>query len=181
MPRVFFGLELPPEITERLMDIRSDIPGAKWQSASQLHITLLFLGSVEEAQLTALCDSARDIRLEPFSLQIKSLGCFGSPQTPRNLWAGVQPREPLARLRASLQGRVEELGFVCESRKFCPHITLSRFKRDAGSVEALLAENGERAFGQFPVTEFALFDSTPGQTGSVYRVIERFTLQVSPL
>ena len=177
MPRLFFGLEIPPEIKDRLLEITTAVSGAKWQSAEQLHITLLFLGSVEEERFAAICDSASGILTDPFHLQVIGLGCFGRPQNPRNLWAGVQPAVPVAGLHRALQGQMETLGFATEKRAFRPHITLARFKREAGSVEAVLAEQGERDFGQFPVTEFALFESKPGPAGSAYTIIERFPLR----
>jgi len=177
MPRVFFGLQIPPEIKDRLLKVRSSVSGAKWQSAEQLHITLLFLGSVEEERLGSICESARSIQLEPFSVQATGLGCFGHPRKPSALWANVQPVAPLAALQASIQERMEKLGFAADNRAFRPHITLARFKREAGSVEAVLADQEELAFGNFPVTEFALFESMPGPTGSVYRVIKRFPLR----
>ncbi|WP_372998860.1 RNA 2',3'-cyclic phosphodiesterase [Marinobacter sp.] len=176
MPRLFFGLELPSEIKDRLLKIRSAVPGAKWQSAEQLHITLLFLGTVSQENLDALAGSARDIKSEPFLLDVAGVGCFGQPQRPKNLWAGVQPEAPVAALNKRLGARMEKFGFCAESRVFRPHITLARFKRQAGSVEPLLVEYGDSGFGQFQVTEFVLFESNPGPAGSVYSVIDRFPL-----
>ncbi len=176
MPRIFFGLELPSEIKERLLNVRVSVPGAKWQTAEQLHITLLFLGGVEESRLEAVVDSARAIRPTPFELEVSGLGCFGQSRRPRNLWAGVKPEAPVAAIHEALGLRMEKLGFEAERRSFLPHITLARFKRQPGSVERLLAEQGAYVFGQFAVTEFALFDSKPGPAGSEYSVIERFPL-----
>jgi len=177
LPRIFFGLELPPGIKSRLLKVRSAVPGAKWQSAEQLHITLLFLGSVEEEVVSAVCDQAREILMEPFVLGVAGLSCFGHPQKPRNLWAGVQPEAPVAGLHDGLKGRMTNLGFEIGGRTFRPHITLARFKRQAGSVEDLLTEHTDSEFGHFPVTEFVLFGSKPGPTESVYTVIERFPLR----
>ncbi|TYC59264.1 RNA 2',3'-cyclic phosphodiesterase [Marinobacter sp. BW6] len=177
MPRLFFGLEVPSEITDRLLKVRSAVPGAKWQSAGQLHITLLFLGMVSQEDLEALAGSARDIKSEPFLLDVAGVGCFGQSERPKNLWAGVQPEAPVAALNKALGVRMETLGFGAERRVFRPHITLARFKRKAGSVEPLLVEYGDSRFGQFQVTEFVLFESKPGPTGSVYSVIERFPLR----
>lgn len=178
MPRIFFGLELPSEIKERLLKVRAKVPGAKWQSAEQLHITLLFLGRVEENRLEAVVGSACDIRPTAFELEVSGLGCFGQSRRPRNLWAGVQPEAPVAAIHEALGQQMENLGFEAERRSFLPHITLARFKRQPGSVEGLLAEQGASVFGQFEVTEFALFDSRPGPAGSVYRVIDRFPMRV---
>ena len=176
MPRLFFGLELPAEIKARLLKVRSPVTGARWQSAEQLHITLLFLGGVEESRLAAMIGSARAIRRTPFELEVSGLGCFGQARRPRNLWAGVKPEAPVADIHEALGQRMEKLGFEAERRSFMPHITLARFKRQPGSVERPLAEQGASVFGQFAVTEFALFYSKPGPAGSEYRVIERFPL-----
>ncbi|WP_449286399.1 RNA 2',3'-cyclic phosphodiesterase [Marinobacter sp. PE14] len=177
MPRLFFGLEVPPEIKARLLKVRSAGPGAKWQSAGQLHITLLFLGAVSQEDLEALAGSARDIKSEPFLLDVARVGCFGQPERPKNLWAGVQPEEPVAALNKALGARMATLGFGAERRVFRPHITLARFKRQPGSVEPLLVDYGDHGFGQFQVTEFVLFESEPGPAGSVYSVVDRFPLR----
>jgi len=174
MPRLFFGLEIPAHIKARLLKVRAEVPGARWQSAEQMHITLLFLGDVEEERLPAVCEAARHIPMAPFELSVTGLGCFGQPCAPRNLWAGVQPVAPVASLHSVIKGQMESLGFTMESRAFRPHITLSRFRRHPGSVEGLLAEYGGMEFGSFQVEEFVLFESEPGAGGSVYTVIERF-------
>jgi len=83
----------------------------------------------------------------------------------------------VAALHQTLGRRLESLGFVAERRAFRPHITLARFKRQPGSVEPLLVEYGDHGFGQFRVTEFVLFESKPGPAGSVYSVVDRFSLR----
>ena len=85
MPRLFFGLEIPAQIKARLLKARAEVSGAKWQSVEQIHITLLFLGDVEEERLLEVCEAARHIPLAPFGPGLfrpvlrspKSLG--GSP------------------------------------------------------------------------------------------------------
>lgn len=177
MPRLFFGLEIPADIKDRLLKVQIPVAGAKWQDAGQLHLTLLFIGQLEQERLTALRETARDLPAESFYLQVTGLGCFGRPEQPRNLWAGTQPQAPLMQLQQTLKARVETLGLPEQKLRFRPHVTLARFKREAGSIEGLLTEQGERVFGEFTVTEFALFDSKPGPAGSVYTVIERFPLR----
>ena len=174
MRRLFFGLEIPAQIKARLLKARAEVPGAKWQSAEQIHITLLFLGDVEEERLSAVCEAARHIPLAAFELNVAGLGCFGQPCAPRNLWAGVQPAAPVASLHSAIKGQMENLGLTTESRAFRPHITLARFKRQPGSVQSLLAEYGETAFGSFQVDQFVLFESEQRSGGSVYTVIESF-------
>jgi len=79
MRRLFFGLEIPAQIKARLLKARAEVSGAKWQSVEQMHITLLFLGDVEEERLSAVCEAARHISLAPFELSVTGLGCFGQP------------------------------------------------------------------------------------------------------
>ncbi len=176
MPRLFFGLDIPADIKRRLLRVNRPVAGAKWQSPDQLHITLLFLGSVEQDRIAGLCDAARDLPVEAFGLDVTGLGCFGQPWSPRNLWAGVQPPGPVATLHDTLRARMAGLGFVSESRAFRPHITLARFKKQRGSIEELLDDHGDSAFGHFAVSDVVLFESDQGRRGSVYTVIERFPL-----
>ena len=174
MRRIFFGLEIPAQIKDRLLKVRAEVSGAKWQSVEQMHITLLFPGEVEEERLLAACEAARHIPVPAFELNVIGLGCFGQPRAPQNLWAGVQPAAPVASLHSVIKGQMENLGLTTESRVFRPHITLARFKRQPGSVQSLLAEYGETAFGSFQVDQFVLFESEQRSGGSVYTVIERF-------
>ena len=66
MRRLFFGLEIPAHIKGRLMKVRAEVSGAKWQSVEQMHITLLFLDDVEEERLSAVCEAASHIPLAAF-------------------------------------------------------------------------------------------------------------------
>ena len=174
MRRLFFGLEIPAPIKARLLKARAEVSSAKWQSVEQMHVTLLFLGDVEEERLSAVCEAVRNIPQAPFELSVAGIGCFGQPRAPQNLWAGVQPAAPVASLHSAIKGQMESLGLKTECRVFRPHITLSRFRRQSGSVQSLLAEYGETTFGSFQVDQFVLFESEQSADGSVYTVIERF-------
>lgn len=176
MPRLFLALEIPASIKQGLLRVQAPIAGARWQTESQLHLTLLFLGNVHEETVPGVCDALRAIPLAGFELQVRGVGCFGRPQAPRNLWAGVHPEAPLAALHTRSKERLVHLGFAFEQRPFRPHITLARFKKTPGSVQALLADHGDDSFGAFAVDEFALLQSTQGRSGSAYTVVERFAL-----
>ncbi|NLY12426.1 MAG: RNA 2',3'-cyclic phosphodiesterase [Gammaproteobacteria bacterium] len=176
MRRVFFGLEIPAQIKERLLKVNTEVASAQWHSAEQLHLTLLFLGCVEDEQLLAVREVARDSALAAFELSIAGLGCFGPPHAPKHLWAGVAPEAPVKRLHCALKSQVETLGMQTERRAYCPHLTLARFKHEPGSVEHLLADYRETVFGAFLVEQFVLFESQQSANGSRYTVIERYPL-----
>ncbi|KAA1171922.1 RNA 2',3'-cyclic phosphodiesterase [Marinobacter salinexigens] len=179
MPRLFLGLELPASVKAQLLRVAgetSGLEGARWQSAGQLHLTLVFLGEVADARLPEVVTSLEGLSLPMFDLDVCSLGCFGSASAPHNLWAGIEPEEPLAALHHELRTRLEGIGFAFESRRFRPHITLARFHRRRGSVEALLGNWRGSEFGAFPAEAVSLFQSKLRPDGSEYSVIERFPL-----
>ncbi|MBQ0815567.1 MAG: hypothetical protein KBT82_15565 [Marinobacter sp.] len=70
MRRLFFGLEIPAQVKARLLKARAEVSGAKWQSVEQMHLTLMFLGDVEEESLSAVCEAARHIPLAAFELSV---------------------------------------------------------------------------------------------------------------
>lgn len=177
MPRLFFALDIPAPVKKKLLKVAAPIAGAKWQNANQLHLTLLFLGQVDSELLPAIRAALRELPLQRFHLEVREVGCFGQPDTPRNLWAGVSPEAPVTELNDLLKQRLGHLGFQFESRPFRPHITLARFRKQRGSVAGLLAEHRDGFFGDFEVESFVLLESTQGGAGSVYTVVERFPLQ----
>ena len=174
--RLFFGLEIPALVKQRLLSAQQPIAGARWQRTDQLHLTLAFLGNVQEQQLPDICEAARNLPVKPFPLTVSGLGCFGDPDHPRNLWAGVHPVDELAGLHRALIQRLASLGFGQEKRAFRPHITLSRFGKEAGSVRQLLQKQQPFDAGTVLVDRFALFDSVTREQGSFYQIIDRFSL-----
>lgn len=177
MPRVFFGLELPEAVKQPVLQLQTPVRGARWQQAPQLHLTLVFVGQVAGARLPELIRAGAGVRMAPFELALQGLGTFGSAQHPRNLWAGVVPEAPVAALHRQLSQALLQAGFSVEQQRFRPHVTLSRFRRDSGSVQPLLDAHAGTVFGRWSVTGFVLFGSTPGPQGSVYTVLERFRLR----
>ncbi|MEQ9267351.1 RNA 2',3'-cyclic phosphodiesterase [Marinobacter salarius] len=178
--RLFFGLEIPDSVKQRLVSIQQPVAGARWQLPDQLHLTLVFLGSVARQRLPDVCDAARNLPVGQFDLTVCGLGCFGRPDFPKYLWAGVQPADKLAELHEVLNQNLCMPGFEQEKRPFCPHITLARFKRQRGSVVELLESQERQPIGTFSVGGIALFESTQGAHGSVYQIIERFPLAGNP-
>ncbi|RMJ05588.1 2'-5'-RNA ligase [Marinobacter litoralis] len=176
MPKVFFGVEIAPDIKQRLLNVQAPIQCAGWQSSEQLHLTLVFLGNVPEGTVPGLFDSAGSVSAEPFELAVRGLGCFGSPERPSILWAGVCPETPVVSLHRQLLETLVAAGVRVDHHNFKPHITLSRFGRGAGSVQRLMEEKSEESFGTMAVNAFVLYESTQGPNGSVYTVLKRFPL-----
>ena len=177
MPKLFFGLDIPEAVKPGLLRVQTPITGARWQNAQQLHLTLAFLGQVNEQHVALACDLARKVTASSLELDVRGVSCFGSPEHPKILWAGVTPEQPLKELQQSLATQLTNGGFKLGNHPFKPHITLSRFKPQAGSIATLLKAHAHTFFGILPVHDFVLYSSTPGPGGSVYTVLQRFSLE----
>jgi len=174
--RVFLGLEIASTLKRQLLTVKAPLPDARWQSAQQMHITLLFLGSVTDQELDQLPKQVSSLKLAPMDLKVTGLGYFGSRKHPKVLWAGVEPVEPLAQLRDLLTERLEPLAFEVKTEAFQPHITLARFKGPAPPLECLLEEYRGFQFGTLRANQVTLFKSHLNPGGSSYEILDRFPL-----
>mgnify|MGYP006273484987 CR=1 FL=1 len=124
--RTFVGLPVPESWHAALAGAQAHIPVGRAVDASDLHVTLAFLGEQEIAALEALHESLERRRLAPAELNIVGLALFGGAR-PKLLAADLQPTESLRALRASVKQAVREAGIGLERTRFRPHITLVRF------------------------------------------------------
>jgi 2'-5' RNA ligase len=120
--------------------------------------------------------AAQAIPVKPFKLSLSGLGCFGEPERPKALWAGIEPSDPLEELQRALSRQMVSCGFQEDARRFQPHITLARFSQPSASVRSLLTSYRDYSVGTMPVNFFNLFESNLTPEGSVYTVLDRFAL-----
>lgn len=176
--RTFIAVEVPSEGRDRIERLRAklapDIPGAKWVAKENLHLTLAFLGDVQDADLAAVCRAAASAAapFEPLELALDGLGCFGSPARPRTLWAGVAGPglDGLRALQKSLTAAVAREGYRADDR-FDAHVTLARFKPGRGpapNLTGVLEKNRGWSGGAWNVAEVVTFASTLTPDGPVY-------------
>ena len=168
MLRLFVGIAFPPELKLRLSLLCGGVAGAKWVDAGNLHLTLRFVGEVDEGVAADIDDALARLQARRFTLQLAGAGVFGNGK-PRQLWVGVE-REPAL---SALQGKIEQalirIGIPPEPRKFAPHVTLARLRearRD--DVQRFLALNGQFRAAPLAVERFSLIASYPTKAGSVY-------------
>lgn len=175
MPRLFVGIELPDELRQLLSGVREAYPAARWHGPEQLHLTLNFIGHVDEDVARRMAAALAGIRESPFSLAVQGVGYFGTPQQPSVLWAGLAPSTPLHRLQRALEQRLVPLGLVPEDRPYTPHITLARV-RPGVPLQAFLQQHARLSSPAFQVDHICLFLSSGGEQGVRYQVIERYRL-----
>jgi 2'-5' RNA ligase len=174
MPRLFSGLEIPPEISRELTFYRGGFVGARWIEPEDYHISLRFFGDVDKHMARAL---AEDLAVTehfagglPLAVELDELGVFGGDQ-PRALYARVKPDPLLARLAAAHESLARRNGLKPETRKFTPHVTLARLR--GVSASAAGAWLSQRAFPlalKFSADKFVLFSARDSVGGGPYRV-----------
>lgn len=176
MIRLFVGLALPAELGRRLEMLGGGIPGARWVEARNLHITLRFIGEVDEGLAAEIDETLADIRAPAFTLSLDGFGTFGRSK-PNHLWAAVDKDPALLHLQAKVETALARLGLAPEGRKYLPHVTLARFKDPPVTrVQDFIARNSPFHAGPWPVDHFVLFASHLGRTGAEYEAVADYPL-----
>lgn len=168
--RLFVAIDLPENIKKSIGLLCTGLPNAKWVDVRQLHLTLRFIGEVEEKVFTSIKGSLIDISEPAFSLNLRGVGCFPSKRDPRVLWVGIDSNGVLPRLAEKVERTlVERNGIPPDQRKFSPHITIARFRdRHPSGIAEYLEKNGTFHTDAFPVTEFHLYSSTLTRNGAIH-------------
>jgi len=175
--RLFVALSIPDAIARELLLWQGGVPGARWLSREQLHLTLRFIGEVDGRDAAAIDDALSLIAVPPFSLELHTVGTFGG-RDPRELWAGVRANEALMHLQRKIETAIQRIGLPADSRKFTPHVTLARLKGSPrGRVMDYLTDHALYASAAFAVNEFLLYSSTLTPNGSIYTPEREYVLQ----
>lgn len=178
--RLFIGIRIPAPLHERLEALQSGVPGAKWIAPENFHITLGFLGDVEENRHEDLHEILAGVDGAPFELTLSGTGSFGS-KVPKLLWAGLEPAPALEALQKKITGRLVRGGLPVEARKFSPHVTLAYMRAAQQAKDPKLGAWFESTAPflaePFEVTEFTLIESRLGSGGSQYVDLARYPVK----
>jgi len=155
--------------------------GVGWVRPENLHLTLKFLGPVDEPRLVdvraALAGAAA--LAAPFELAVAGLGAFPTPARPRVVWAGVdRGGAALAALAGAVEDALAPLGVPREARAFSAHVTLGRVRQPRGdpALAAALAAAAGRGFGVLRVARLSLMRSDLSPNGARYTEIDGWAL-----
>jgi 2'-5' RNA ligase len=175
--RLFVALEIPKEIRDRLFLLQGGVPGARWSAPEQYHLTLRFIGEVDEASAGDIDDVLTTLRARSFTLELGRVGEFGG-KLPRALWVGARNSTELSHLQKKIETAMQRLGRPAEERKFTPHVTLARLRNSPPEkVMEFVAHNALFASDAFEVKSFALFSSHLSSAGAIYNVERVYSLQ----
>lgn len=176
MHRLFVAIRPPRDIRAQLRAMMGGVSGARWQSDDQLHLTLRFVGEVDRHVVTDVAAALGSIHHSRFSIALAGLGSFDRRGIRDNLWAGVEPHEPLKALHNKIDRALSRAGIAPDSRTFLPHITLARLNRSSGPIDGFAERHGGLASAAFEVDHFALYESDLTPEGAHYTIAERYRL-----
>ena len=183
--RTFVALELPSRVRRNLVSLSDQVPSrwrrhVRWVGASEIHLTLKFLGEVEPSRLLDMAPLLRDAARESteFDVRLDKTGAFPSPRRPNTLWVGFDGEvQRLMRLQSRVEGAMSRAGFDVDRWRFHPHVTIGRLRRGPSGymirqigrswLEANLSERGFDVH----VIRVTLFRSHLGPGGARYETL----------
>jgi RNA 2',3'-cyclic 3'-phosphodiesterase len=156
--------------------MRGGLPGARWIDPGNYHLTLRFIGDIDDALANEIAGMLGRVRRVAFELRLDGLLSFGG-RKPRAVVAAVSPIAPLMELQAEQERLLQRLGLEPEGRKYTPHVTLARLRESSSrQVADYLSARGHYRSAPFAVSRFVLFSSRASVGGGPYVVEESYPL-----
>jgi RNA 2',3'-cyclic 3'-phosphodiesterase len=183
--RSFLAIELPKPILKKIEEVQGDLKSThtdvRWVSPEKIHLTLKFLGNIEESRIDSIFKSIEELIRNTllFSLKVRGIGAFPNLKNPRVIWMGlVDARETLTSLQKRIDNQLEKIGFQPEDRPFHPHLTLGRMKSSRGKEELVgrMEKHKEEEFGDLQVERVILFESDLRPSGPIYTALREMKL-----
>jgi 2'-5' RNA ligase len=177
MLRLFVGVMLPPEHNLQLSTICLGLHGAKWVDPGNFHVTLRFIGEVDEGIAADLDAALNEIRAPRFPVTVAGIGLFGSDDRARVLYAAVEKSPPL-HLHEKVEAAAARVGLLPEGRRYVPHVTLARFQRgNPTEIARFIAANNLFRLPEFTADRFSLVASYPSKAGAIYEEAAEYPLR----
>ena len=183
--RTFIAIEIPSEVKSALAALQDDLRRAgadvSWTRPENIHLTLRFLGEVDErrvGEVEKVC-AASAAEFRPFTLSLNDTGVFPNARQPRVLWAGLAGEiEKAVEMRKRLDDGLALIGFEREGKDFNPHLTIGRVKSNRKTRELLALADARRVPAlSFVVTEIVLMKSELHPAGARYTPMAKASLQ----
>lgn len=184
MIRAFIAVGIDLKTVERISEatdqLKPSIAGIRWAPLTNLHLTVKFLGDVEETTIDPIARALRQ-HIAPFprfTINAKGLGVFPDVKRPQVLWVGLEGIH-LAELASTVETALKPLGFEPEKRGFKPHLTIGRWRQRDKSTAKFIAELERWAgyeFGKSEVRNIILFQSMLRPEGAIHRPLEKILL-----
>ncbi|MBN1481873.1 RNA 2',3'-cyclic phosphodiesterase [candidate division KSB1 bacterium] len=182
--RTFICFELPDAVRQSLAQLQDNLKrhgkGVRWVRPAGIHLTLKFLGDVDEKQLPDIVSVVRKASepYAPIKIHLYGTGAFPNLHQPKVYWIGVEEAADLIKIQSDLENELAPLGFPKEKRQFSPHLTLGRVKSSDG-LKAITAALEKEALPRmsFTANEIIVMQSQLAPGGAVYSALANIALK----
>ena len=183
--RTFIAVEIDPshkqKLTHLISALKSSNSDVKWVNETQIHLTLKFLGNIEESKVHEISDTLKSIanNAKEFTITLSNIGTFPNAKRPRVIWVGIDKGKTELKLLASqIETELEKLGFPKENRDFKSHLTLGRVRspKNLQNLTKLLSEVSFQSESGIKINKLILFQSTLTPKGAIYKKLTELTL-----
>jgi 2'-5' RNA ligase len=169
--RLFVAVDLPESVKTTLGQLQFGLPGARWVNPDNLHLTLRFIGEVDNGHADDIDAALGAVHAPPFQFELEGMGLFGTRRSAHTLWVGVATCRALEALKARVDTALSGAGLRPESRKFAPHVTLARLvgaHRD--DIEGFIRDHAGALLPRPSVTadSFILYSSFLSASGAIH-------------
>lgn len=175
MKRLFVALPVPSGFISQLRELPYKGLEGKWNHKDDLHITIRFLGEVEENQIIDITDALNKVRRPQFSIEVSGLNVFDNKRQSI-LYANIASTKKLTTLCAEITDVLTPLGFDFGTRPYKPHITLIRLKNPHG-IDKYINQHGKKINSSWRATGFKLMESSSAdEKGCHYKTLADYGL-----
>lgn len=178
MRRIFIAADIPLNMREKMAALKRDIKGVRWYDANHIHLTMRFIGEVEDEVAGRVQQALYSIEAPAIELVSDGIGLFFAKKRPRVIWVGLQPAEPLKELRSRIDEALQDIDLPEDKKAFKPHVTIGKCKKsvDKGSVLDLKDDYGDWKEAEGRLTSLTLFSSSLSPEGAIHTPLEHYPL-----
>lgn len=191
MTRTFIALEMNENLQRHLegviRQVAQVLPSVRWVDPAGIHLTLAFLGELDDDRLIEAMQAAQVAALQAksFTYSLSRLGIFGNARSPRVIWIGIDESSgALSSIHRVLNQELELRGFEIDKRPFSPHFTLARVKTPLSPIEQQqlqsLLQSGQKGIvssATYPAQHLEVVKSELSRTGARYTRLQSYPLQ----
>jgi len=189
--RAFIAIELPQEVKNSLSHLQGKLKAAgadvKWVAPENIHLTLKFLGEIDEKKIDKITYIIEDIakNISSFYIRVCSLGAFPKINIPRVIWVGIDKGDnEIKEIVRGLEEKIAEAGIPKKDGLFSSHITIGRMKsylnqeRLVKDLKSMADNLGEENL-EFLSDSITLFKSALTSKGPIYEALKEITLKAT--
>lgn len=178
MKKLFLGLAIPDQLAKDFDNLKTGVSGASWGTAENAHITLTFIGEVEDHIADTLEASLSAIDTKNFMLTLQSAELFYRKEEPYIIWIKVKHSDPLIALKKQIDTLLKENGVPFEDRSYTPHMTLAFLnKPHMDDVNSFIETHKNLPEQHLAVNDFVLYQSAGSRSEPLYKKLKHYSLK----